>query len=389
MSYDFDTLLERPSSSLKLAVTDPEVIKAGNISFDGAEPDYHTAPVIRDAVIKMANRGYYGFTLCDTVYEDAVCSWMRNVRGFSCEREWVVPTLGTIHSAATAIRMATKEGDGIIISVPVYNRYEQAANRLGRKTVKCQLKLSAAENRYTMDFEAIEYSMKQEENKLYILCNPHNPIGQIWKEHELVRLAELANQYGVIVFSDEIFAENSYFGNTTIPYLSVKGASGHAIVSTSLGKCFHYTGVNHANMIIPDYDLRQRFLNQRDADHYGSIDPFAYESVLAAYTEEGYDWLCESNRYVEENIKYIKEFFKEKLPDVPVYGGEGGYILWIDWNHMFSDEEKLIEFLYHKAYFHLDAGSNYDSSCFTRMCVASPKKEIERALISLERAIFT
>lgn len=106
--YDFETLVKRRPANLKLTATDPAVLAAGNISFDGAEPDFKTAPAIEQAVIRMAENGLYGFNLCDDRYRRAVTDWMESERGVKAEKEWVVPTLGTIHSVATAIRMTTK-----------------------------------------------------------------------------------------------------------------------------------------------------------------------------------------------------------------------------------------------------------------------------------------
>jgi cystathionine beta-lyase len=159
------------------------------------------------------------------------------------------------------------------------------------------------------------------------------------------------------------------------------------MVCVSLGKSFHFTGVNHANVLIADEDLRAKFLDRRTRDHYGSIDPLFYECILAAYTQDGLDWLHAANQYVEENMNVIRSFFKKYLPDVPVYGGEGGYILWMDFRKMFDTEEELKEFLYQEAYFHIDMGSEYDCDRFARMCVASPRWCIEKALETLKQAL--
>ena len=387
MAYDFETLVRRDeNSNLKACVTDERVKQSGNISFCGAEMDFKTAPNIEKAILELARNGLYGFTLCDERYRESVCRWMEKERNYSIQPEWVVPTLGTIHSVATTIRMVTGEEDAVLVNTPAYTRYEQAVVRLGRKMVKSPMILK--EGRYYMDFEHLEGCMAQEKVKLYILCNPHNPTGQIFKTEELEQLAALANKYDVLVFSDEIFAETTYFGHQTPAYSKVKGAQDNCIVSTSLGKTFNFTGVNHANMIIPNAQLREAFTKQRNADHYGSIEPFVYAALLGAYTEEGADWVRHMNAYVENNINQIKAFFEKELPEVKIYGGEGAYILWLDWREIFEDEEELMDFLLHKAYFELDAGSHYgeEASGFTRMCVASPWQEIEKALESLKRA---
>lgn len=385
MEYDFETLVERKPSNMKLRMADPAVLAAGNISFDGAEPDFRTAPVIEEAVIQLARNGLYGFTLCDEVYCEAVAWWMREQRGIAIGTDWIVPTLGTIYSVATAIRLLTAEGEGIIITPPVYNRYEQAATRLYRRTEKVPLLLG--EGRYRMDFAGIEQAMQKPENRVFVLCNPHNPIGQVWTAEELAELSALANQYQVTVVSDEIFADNCYGGRRCPCYLDAPGARQNGIVLVSLGKAFHFTGVNHANAVIADGGLRERFEDRRTRDHYGSLDPLAYESVVAAYTPEGRDWLCAANAYVEENIRRIRAFFAAELPQVPVYGGEAGYILWMDWRECFHTEEEMVEFLYHKAFFHVDPGSSYGQERFARMCVAAPWRCIEKALGTLKEGM--
>lgn len=384
MEFDFETLAERRPANMKRMMTPPEVTAAGLLSFDGAEPDFPTAPVIRDAMVRFAQNGLYGFTLCDDTYRNAVVWWMKNSRRTDIRPEWVVPALGTIYSVATAIRLCTREGEGIILTSPVYNRYRQAADRLYRKTVDCPL--IQDEDSYRIDWEALERAMQEPENRLFLLCNPHNPIGQIWGREELEQLAELANRYQITVFSDEIFADNCYGGRECPCYLTIPGAASHAIVATSLGKSFGFTGVNHANILIADDHLRERFTDRRTRDHYGSMDPMVYECVVAAYSAQGKAWVDAFNCYAEETIRRIRQFFERYLPKVRIYGGEGGYILWMDWRRYFDTEEELMRFLIRNAHFCVGEGSEYDAPCFTRMCVASPWWCIEKALQELKTA---
>ena len=387
MEFDFETLVERSGANLKLMMTPPEVVKAGNISLDGAEPDFKSAPVIEEAVIRFAKNGLYGFTLPDEAYKSAVTKWMQMSRKTQIKPEWIVTTLGTIYSLATTIRLVcTDPDDGIIVTTPVYNRYRQAADRLNKRTVECQLIYDSVNGSYQMDFDAISSAMANPNNKLFVLCNPHNPIGQIWKEKDLVRLAELANRYDVIVYSDEIFADNCYQGLTCPCYLDIKGAKSHAIVATGLGKSFGFTGVNHANIIIADDELRARFTDRRTRDHYGSLDPCVYECVLSAYTKDGKAWVDASNAYVWENMCVLRDYFAKHLPKARVCGGEGAYILWIDWSAYFSSGDELNEFLVKKAHVCLGEGSDYDSPLFTRVCMATPRKCLIKTLESIGEA---
>ena len=385
MEFDFETVVRRRPANLKRMFTPQDVTDHGNVSFDGAEPDYPTAPVIREAVKRLAENGLYGFTVMDAAYQEAICWWMKHSRDVTIQPDWIVPTLGTIHGLASAIRLfLPREDDALLVMPPVYNRFAQAADRLNRPVVSCPL--IEPEGRYAIDFEKLGRLLGQGRVRLMVVCNPHNPIGQIWTKEELVRLAALASQYKTVIFSDEIFADNCYGGLRCPSFLEIKEAWPQLIVSTSLGKSFGLTGINHANLLIPDPALREAFADRRTRDHYGSMDPLAYEAVLAGYSPEGLQWVQASNRVCEENIRLVKETFARLLPGSRVYGGEGAYVLWIDLRPYFPDEETMLNFLYHRAYFHADGGSAYGAPGFIRMCVASPARCVRKALNDLENA---
>ncbi len=380
MGFDFETVVKRRPANLKRLFTPQAVVDRGNVSFDGAEPDYPTAPVIRDAVKSLAENGLYGFMIADAAYRDAVCWWMKNSRGTEISSEWIVPTLGTIHGLSSAIRMLMpREDDALLVMPPVYNRFAQAAERLNRNVVSCPL--IQRESRYEIDFEKLEALLRDGNVPLMVVCDPHNPIGQIWRKEELERIAFLAERYRAFIFSDEIFADNCFGALQCESFLTVREAWPRLIVSTSLGKAFGLTGLNHANLLIPDQALREAFADRRTRDHYGSMDPLAYEAVLA-----GYSWVRESNRICEENIRLVKEAAARLFPKGRVYGGEGAYVLWIDLRPYFADEESMLRFLYEKAFFHVDGGGSYGAPGFVRMCVASPVRCVKKALADLETA---
>lgn len=381
MCYDFDTLVNRQGIGNMKYMISPKYIKDANvISFAGAEMDFKTAPSVIESIIKRAENGLLGFTLCDENYRKSVHWWMKTQRNFEINDEWIVPTLGTIHSVATAIRMITKEGEGVIVQQPVYSRYEQAVTRLHRKIVYNDLINN--DGTFYMDFKDLEEKMANSNNKLFILCNPHNPVGRVWRKEDLERIAELANQYGILIFSDEIYAEITFDNHNCIPYSSIAGTKKHAITSTSLGKTFNFTGVNHANMLIADEELRNKFIEQRNADHYGSLDPLIHAAICGAYSEEGANWKDEMVTYVKNNMDYICEFLHDNLPMIKVSPPEGGFILWLDFSELKMSDKELYDFLEQEALLELEHGTDYgeSGSGFLRMSVACPKKEIEKAM---------
>lgn len=388
-NFDFHTIVNRENTGNMKAYITPERLQKENIlTFNAAEMDFKTAPSVIKAMKDCAENGLMGFTLCDKPYTDAICWWMKSQRSFDVDAEWIVPTYGMIFSLATCIRMVVGEGENIIVQQPVYNRYEQAATRIGRGTVYNHLKRDA-EGNYAIDFDDLEAKMACPENKLLALCNPHNPLGKVWSEEDLTRIAELAVKYDVLVYSDEIFADYTFDGHAVVPYCTVNGGNNNGITATSMGKTFNFTGVNHANMIIPDETLRTKFTAQRFSDHYGSLEPMHRAAVLGGYSEEGAAWKDAVAELIWKNYQLIKEFFAENLPEVIISPLEGGYVIWFDWRGLGLSKEELYQLLNIKVGFVLDDGLDYgiEEEGFARMSIATPTEVIEAALERLKKVL--
>ena len=387
MMYDFDRAGAYEGTENLKARFRPEALrKQGVTSFSAAEMDFSTAPSIREAVKATAERGIYGFTIPTQQYLDAVKWWHKEMRSWDIADEWIVPVLGTIFSVATAIRMTTKEGDGIIVQTPVYYRYEQAATRMKRKTVHNPLKI--VDGQYQMDFEDLETKMQAPENKLLVLCNAHNPIGKVWPLEDLRKVAALSAKYQMPVICDEIFGEMTFEGHQAKPYASIDEGQAYAITVTSLGKAFNFTGVNHAHAIIPDAKLRARYEEQKYADHYGSLGPFEYASVLGAYCPEGKAWFTAVRDYIYKNGVWVKEFLREHLPQAYVFPVEGTTVCWIDWSFLGISGKELHDFFEREALFEVETGEVYGEGCerMTRMNLSSSRMQIEEALERVSEA---
>jgi cystathionine beta-lyase len=380
MSFDFDTTVDRSGIGNMIEARQSQAIRAAGLSsYWGAEFGFRTAPAIVEALKKAADNGLFGYTVATPEYLDRVVWWFERRRGAKIRPEWILPSHGVIFSLASSIRAFTEPGEAIITLAPGYRRYNQAAERLGRKVVECPLKLE--KGRYRIDFEDLETQMGESGRRILVLCNPNNPTGTVFGVRDLERIAELAERKGLLVYSDEIFAEIVFDGATIPPYHSVAGEGAECIVCSSLGKSFGLTGVNHANVLIPEAGLRDRFLLQRNADHYGSIDPFLHAALLGAYTEEGAAWLDAMLEYVWGNYLFVDSFFKERLPCVSVLRPEGTYVLWIDFRGLGLNAGELDRFLFEEALFCLDPGENYGAPAgYMRMNISLPRREIQRSL---------
>lgn len=373
---------------LKEVFTPDETRAAGLLSYAGAEFEFPTCTALVRGVQEAAARGMFGYALSAGKYQEAVQWWMKTVRGYAIDPEWIVTTHGTIFALATTIRMQTMPGENIIILTPTYNRYEQAATRLGRGTVK--VPLLCEECRYSLDFSAIEAAMSVPENKVLVLCNPNNPTGHVYTKDELSRIAELSSKYGVTVFSDEIFADVAFGDVPVTAYASAAGKDALAITCTSMGKTFSLTGVNHANVIIENAVLREKYIAQRNADHYGSIDPMHASALMAAYSPEGHTWLQEMKAYVWENFCLVEEFMKKYLPAVKVTKPEGTFVIWVDYSALGMDAEALEDLLVRRGCFAGDMGDDYygPDTC-VRYSLAVPRKELEKSLDKLAETLLS
>ena len=388
MDYSFDIKADRSGRVpwLKEYFTPKAVKDEDLLGYAGAEFEFATCPAYVRGVVNAARKGVFGYTMMGDAYKNAVKWWMKELRGYEVESDWIVPTQGTIFSVATSIRLLTEKGENIITMPPNYNRYEQAAKRLGRGCVR--VPLIEENGRFRIDREGLRNAFANEKNRLLVICNPNNPTGNILSIDELSFIAELSKEYGVAVFSDEIFAEVVFEGNEAVPYTKAAGKDALAITCTSMGKVFSLTGVNHANVIIENDELRERYIAQRNADHFGSVDPMVYAGLLEAYSPEGRDFVLALKKYVWDNYLVLNKFFEKNLPKARLYRPGGTFVAWADYPG-YGDEWKALDAqLREKGLFVGDEGDEYygNNTC-VRYSIAVPRPELEKTLDRVKTAL--
>lgn len=354
------------------------------IYLSGAEMDLKTAPVIRKHLSDFAENGLYGYTIQDQRYNEAVRRWMNRTRSLKLSDEEIVVTMGTISALNTAIKAFTAPGDGIVLQSPSYYRFDQAILNQGRNVVYNPMIFEKGD--YRIDFEHLEKCCAVPGNRMLLICSPHNPTGRVFTKNELEIMTDLAQKNNMIIFCDEIFGELIMDGYTFYSLLTVSEKG--VIVSTSLGKSFNFTGVNQANLLICDPAVREKFKVQQKKDHIGSIDPFFYNALCAAYTEEGYRWIREVCSLVKQNEELIRNFCAAKTPLIRPVTLQGSFILWMDMRGLGFDDGKLQKFMEQQANVVGDPGSEY-GSCgkgFYRLQIATQEKKIRQMLKQIEKA---
>ena len=387
--FNFDLRVDRTNlHSLKESMTPDAVRNHGLVSYWGAEFEFPTCPAFSEGVIACARRGHFPFTIQDENYNQHVAWWMEHVRHWKIAHDWINPTHGTIFALATTIRLFVKPVQNMIVILPGYSRYKQAADRIGVGCVSSYMKYMKEEKRYELDLDDLEQKMACPENTLLVLCNPNNPTGTILKEDTIKHISELSMKYNVPVFCDEIFAEVVLEGDGVVPFGKAAGEDSLSITCTSLGKCMSLTGVNHANVIIPNAKLREKYIKQKYSDHYGSIDPMLYAGLCHAYTEDGKDYVEELCCAIKENVKVFTDSLKKILPKARVIQPEGTYVVWVDYSDMGLFDQDLAVFLEQEALFVGDPGSEYGATDqFYRYNLAVPMECIKKSMEYLERSI--
>lgn len=380
MKYDFETLVDRShSGSYKSRYKELNGIPDHIVPLLGAEFEFPTAPHIMETLAKKALTGSYAYTGNDQPeYLEAVVRWMASMRNWKISQEWIVPSCGVLRALCTCIRAFSEPGDKVIIQPPVFGAYRKNILRMDRQILCNDLIRDGSS--YRIDFDGLAGLMAENNAKLMVLCNPHNPMGLVWAPGDVECMIGLAKENEVIVFSDEIFADLTNGGRyPTLP--AGKAGQATAVTGTSLGKSFGFSGAMHSNIIIADPILRERYTAQRNLDYYDGMDPFMYASILAAYTTQSLDWLHAMEAYVEETVSQVRDFFSANLPEIKICDRHTAYMLWIDWSAWDMEEERLHAYL-HKAGLYLDKGSDYGECCgaFTRMVVAAPRRCVWEAL---------
>lgn len=391
MIYDFQNIADR--SEVSASKTDANYVKGylglnyyeDTIPMWVADMDFVVAPEIVEAIKRRADIATFGYSGFSDSYYEALISWFRRRHGMSFSSSDVVYSNGTVSATRNIIRAFTSKGEGVIIQTPVYYPFKGVTTDCQRKVVENHL-IKDNENRYTIDFEDFETKCADPNNKLFIFCNPHNPVGQIWDRSTAQRLLDICNANDVLFFSDEVHADIIRQGATFTSSLNLNNAD-DIIVATAVNKTFNLAGLHITNLIIRNAELRQRL------NHYTGgilISPFAEAATTAAYNECE-RWVDEMNSVLDENLSYMEQFIRDRLPKVRYNLPEATYLAWLDFRAYGIEESKLIKLCADEAHLILEGGSmfGFEGTGFVRINVACPKSLLQEALERLERLLNT
>lgn len=352
-----------------------------------ADMDFPTAPAVLERLHALAEHGIFGYTGVKDAYFSAVHNWYAQRFGWETQRSWLVTTPGVVFAIAIAIRAFTKKGDAILIQQPVYYPFANKVTENDRQLVVNPLVLK--NGRYEMDFADMERKVVDYHVKMLLLCSPHNPVGRVWTKEELLRVGEICQKHGVLVVSDEIHADFTYAGHTHRVFASVKSEfADFTITCTAPSKTFNLAGLQNSNIFIPNRQLRHAYKKELSACGCGGTNCMGMAACQAAY-EAGADWLEQLKQYLAGNLAYIRQFLREKLPDIALIEPEGTYLVWLDLRKLGLTEQQQRQLIVQDAKLWLDTGTLFGQGGegFERINIACPRTTIEQAMQRLEHAV--
>ena len=352
-----------------------------------ADMDFPTAPAVLERLHALAEHGIFGYTGVKDAYFSAVHNWYAQRFSWETQRSWLVTTPGVVFAIAIAIRAFTQKGDAILIQQPVYYPFANKVTENDRQLVVNPLVLK--NGRYEMDFADMERKIVDYHVKMLLLCSPHNPVGRVWTKEELLRVGEICQKHGVLVVSDEIHADFTYAGHTHRVFASVKSEfADFTITCTAPSKTFNLAGLQNSNIFIPNRQLRHAYKKELSACGCGGTNCMGMAACQAAY-EAGADWLEQLKQYLAGNLAYIRQFLREKLPEIALIEPEGTYLVWMDLRKLGLTEQQQRQLIVQDAKLWLDTGTLFGQGGegFERINIACPRTTIEQAMQRLEHAV--
>ncbi len=349
-------------------------------TFNIADSDYETAPVVKKALIERVKHGAFGYATTGKEYEEIIINWYYNQYGVSIEKESIITAPTVLNAISVIINLLTKEEDEILIQTPVYHMFRTVIEDNHRKVIDNTL--IDKDNSYQIDFNDLESTFAKGV-KVFVFCNPHNPVARVWKEEELDRLVSLAKKYDVLIISDEIHSDIIMPGYTFTSMSKYFNIYNQIIIISAPTKVFNIAGLQIAQIIVMDKQLNKLIKNAYQKLHLSTPNLLAVTALKTAY-QNGYEWLIAQNSHIHDNYNLLKESLSKYGMMFTVYPLEGTYLAWIKVNISNKTTEQFVNELTDKGVFVTDGSKFGHSKDFIRISLACSDEQLLSGLAIIE-----
>ncbi len=383
-SFNFDQIVERKGSG---SVKWDSMGNSSILPMWVADMDFRTAEPILSALKQRVEHGVFGYTKVPDAYYAAVINWFGKRHNFHVQREWIQYTSGVVPALSAILKALTNPGDGAIVQTPAYNCFFSSI-----RNMECHLIENPLVNRdgyYEMDFDDLERKASRSDVKVLILCNPHNPVGRAWTQEELTRLGEICFRHGVKVISDEIHCDLTFPGNEHQPFAALGDEFlANTVTTNSPSKSFNIAGLQIANIITADKQLRDKIDRALNIHEVCDVNPFGVTALMAAY-DESEAWLDALREYLYQNYLTVVEFINQHLPRLSVIQQEATYLAWIDCRQLDLPSAEIGEKLITEGALMLNQGAVYGTQGegYIRLNMACPRAQLLDGLQRMARVL--
>ena len=388
--YDFETVIRRKNQgSYKWEQMYKEYpdLPDDIIPFSVADMELQIAPEIKEGLKKYIDEAVLGYTGANDNYLEIVVNWMKKRHNFDVKKEWIVTSSGVVSALYDAIKAYTEENQGVIVFTPVYYPFYSAITSNNRKIIDCPL---IENNRnYTIDFQKFEEFAKDKNNRLLILCSPHNPVGRVWTKEELEKIGKIALKNDLIIISDEIHFDILMKGqkHTVLQTISNE-ISEITVTCTAPTKTFNLAGIGISNIIIKNKELRKKFIKEQEKSSSHVFAALGFKACELAYIKAE-KWFEQFLELINKNQQIVNEFFENKFTVLKAPLIQGTYLQWLDFRELGLKNKELKRFMNEKAKIFFSEGYTFgkNGDGFERMNLAVPTHILEKGLERLYNAI--
>jgi cystathionine beta-lyase len=394
MKYDFDRIIDRTNSDSAKWNVKAIFGRTDILPMWVADMDFPVPRPVTEALQKRIEHEVYGYGYTQPSLIEAIIKRMKKRYGWKIEPEWIVFTPGVIPAVNAAIHAYCHPGDEVIIQDPVYHPFWSSIEQCGCRVASNPLKL--INGHYEIDINDLEEKFTPKDGmrrgssriKMMVLCSPHNPIGRVWTEDELIAMGEIMLKHKTVMVSDEVHCELLFDGHKHIPFASISEEfAQNSIVCQAGSKTFNLAGLGASTIIIPNQRLRDEF-NAARSGIMPQPSVLSLVALEAAY-REGDEWLEQVLVYLQGNLDFMMTYFKEHIPRIKVIKPEGTYLVWLDCRALDMDNLTLRNFFLEKARVGFDDGYIFGpaGTGFQRVNIACPRSILEDALKKIEMAV--
>ena len=350
-----------------------------------ADMDFKAPPVVLEALQARLDHGVFGYEAVPEDLIPALTGWLTERHNWEVDPNHILRAPNVLNSMSMAINAFSDPGDKLIVQPPVFFDFYDIVAENGREILSNPLIESDGD--YRMDFEDLAKKAADPRAKIMLLCNPHNPVGRVWRAEELRRLGDICAAHGVLVISDEIHGGLSFGDHKYTPFASLGEAyARNSVTSISPAKLFNLAACGAAFTIVPDDTKRAALQAENSRLTVNKNNAFASAAMVAAYNGGG-PWLDAALKYLEANARLVVDMLADTQIESRV--PEGTFLMWLDFRKLGMDPVELHPFLREQANMQLTRGIAFgeEGRGFARLNIACPRGRLKAALEALVSAV--